>query len=81
MNEVNFKPLNISPVNRAYIPKSIKVIDHYIPLNVINIYNNENEFNSTSISNNLKQLNLNCNYIGDGPVKNVLNILKGNNKI
>ena len=66
--EVNFKPLNISPENRAYIPKSIKVIDHYSPLNDTNIYNNENEFNSTSTSN--KHINENVENNEDAPENN-----------
>ena len=47
--EVEFKPLNISPEYRSYLPKSIKVIDHYTPLNnQESDYSNENNKNNES---------------------------------
>ena len=41
--KIEFQPLNLSPEYRSYFPRSIKIIDHYTPLN-----QNENIFKSDS---------------------------------
>ena len=41
--KIEFQPLNLSPEYRSYFPRSIKVIDHYTPMN-----QNENIYKSDS---------------------------------
>jgi hypothetical protein len=43
--KIEFQPLNLSPEYRSYLPSSIKVIDHYTP-----IEQNENRYNSSTSS-------------------------------
>ena len=44
--EIEFKPLNISPEFRSYLPKAIKVIDHYTPLSDPNLKEANSEENN-----------------------------------
>ena len=41
--KIEFQPLNLSPEYRSYFPRSIKIIDHYTPMN-----QNENIYKSDS---------------------------------
>ena len=41
--KIEFQPLNLSPEYRSYLPRSIKIIDHYTPMN-----QNENIYKSDS---------------------------------
>ena len=59
-----FKPLNLSPEYRSYLPNSIKIIDHYTP-----IKQNDNIYNSSTSSLKDKEVKTDSNKKEEETVK------------
>ena len=62
--KIEFQPLNLSPEYRSYLPSSIKVIDHYTPMN-----QNENIYNSSTSSVKDKEIKTDSNKKEEETVK------------
>ena len=77
--EIEFKPLNISPECRSYLPKAIKVIDHYTPLNDPNLNECNSEENNEEGEDNNEKIEIDKLLNGWGlafleyPIGDVLN--------
>ena len=62
--KIEFQPLNLSPEYRSYLPSSIKVIDHYTPMN-----QNDNIYNSSTSSLKDKDIKTDSNKKEEETVK------------
>ena len=62
--KIEFQPLNLSPEYRSYLPSSIKVIDHYTPMN-----QNDNIYNSSTSSVKDKDIKTDSNKKEEETVK------------
>ena len=62
--KIEFQPLNLSPEYRSYFPNSIKVIDHYTPIN-----QNDNIYNSSTSSLKDKEVKTDSNKKEEETVK------------
>ena len=62
--KIEFKPLNLSPEYRSYLPSSIKVVDHYTPMN-----QNDNNYNSSTSSLKDKEVKTDSNKKEEETVK------------
>ena len=62
--KIEFQPLNLSPEYRSYLPSSIKVVDHYTPMN-----QNDNIYNSSTSSLKDKEVKTDSNKKEEETVK------------
>ena len=62
--KIEFQPLNLSPEYRSYLPNSIKVIDHFTPMN-----HNDNIYNSSTSSVKDKEVKTDSNKKEEETVK------------
>ena len=63
--KIDFQPLNLSPEYRSYLPSSIKVVDHYTPIN-----ENDNIYNSSTSSLKDKDVKTESNKKEEETIKN-----------